>query len=105
MEVIQKQPSTETNKTAVDELQKEEEKTDELCVSELISNLKEIKKEEQDLLRKRNELQAEELELRNQVVAKVDEKKDTIARFKAQITFLQKKCDELEQALGIDLPL
>jgi len=105
MEVIQKQPSTETNKTAVDELQKEEEKTDELCVSELISNLKEIKKEEQDLLRKRNELQAEELELRNQVVAKVDEKKDTIARLKAQITFLQKKCDELEQALGIDLPL
>jgi len=105
MEVIQKQPSTETNKTAVDELQKEEEKTDELCVSELISNLKEIKKEEQDLLRKRNELQAEELELRNQVVAEVDEKKDTIARLKAQITFLQKKCDELEQALGIDLPL
>jgi predicted transcriptional regulator len=105
MEVIQKQPLSETNKTAVDELQKEEEKTDELCVSELISNLKEMKKEEQDLLRKRNELQAEELELRNQVVAEVDEKKDTIARLKAQITFLQKKCDELEQALGIDLPL
>jgi predicted transcriptional regulator len=105
MEIIQKQPSTETNKTDVDELQKEEAKTDEFCVSELISNLKEIKKEEQDLLRKRNELQAEELKLRNQVAAEVDEKKDTIARLKAQITFLQKKCDDLEQVLGIDLPL
>jgi predicted transcriptional regulator len=102
MEVIQKQSSKETNKTAVDESQGE---PDELCVSELISNLKEIKKEEQELLRKRNELQATELELRNQVVAEVDEKKDTIARLKAQITFLQKKCDDLEQALGIDLPL
>jgi len=105
VEVIQKQPSIETNKAAVEDSQGEEEKTDELCVSELLSNLKEIKKEEQDLLRKRNELQSTELELRNQAIAEFGEKKNTIERLKVQIAFLLKRCEELEQALGIERPL
>jgi hypothetical protein len=86
-------------------VKKAEEQPKEFDVSELITNLKYIKKEEQDLLSKRNELQSIELKLRNQAIIEFGEKKNTIERLKVQIAFLQKKCNELEQALGIGLPL
>lgn len=86
-------------------VKKAEEQSKEFDVSELITNLRDIKKEEQDLLSKRNELQSIELKLRNQAIVEFGEKKNTIERLKVQIAFLQKKCNELEQALGIGLPL
>jgi hypothetical protein len=101
LELIQKNPPPETNKTAIIEPQTKEDQSNEVDVSDLIANLKGIKKEEQELLQKRKELQATELELRNQALAEFDEKKNMVEGLKAQVAFLQKKCNELEQALGI----
>ncbi len=67
--------------------------------------MRDTKKEEQELLSKRNELQTTELELRNQAIVEFREKKNTVERLKVQIAFLQKKCNELEQVLGVGLPL
>jgi hypothetical protein len=101
LELIQKNPPPETNKIAIDEPKTKEDQSNEVDVSDLIANLKGIKKEEQELLQKRKELQATELELRTQAIAEFDEKKNMVEGLRAQIAFLQKKCNELEQALGI----
>jgi hypothetical protein len=96
--------NTEYIETIIYGGQKTEEQSKQLDVSDLISNLRDIKKEEQELLSKRNKLQSTEIELRNQAIVEFGEKKNTVERLKVQIEFLQKKCSELEQALGIGLP-
>ena len=104
-ETLQKQPPTESNKVATAEYQMEVEPEKELEISDLITSLKDIKLEEQELLNKRKELQTLESELRNQAAEEFREKKRVIEGLKSQIAFLQKKCNELEQALGIASPL
>ena len=69
-------------------VKKAEEQSKEFDVSELITNLRDIKKEEQDLLSKRNELQSIELKLRNQAIIEFGEKKNTIERLKVQSRIL-----------------
>jgi predicted transcriptional regulator len=101
VEVTQNQQPPDSNKIATVESQTKVKQLNELDVSDLMANLKGIKNEEQELLRKRKELQATELELRNQAIAEYDEKKNMIEGLKSQIAFLQKKCSELEQVLGI----
>jgi hypothetical protein len=56
VETIQKQPPPDTNKIAIVESQTKVEQVNELDISDLIANLKRIKNEEQELLRKRKEL-------------------------------------------------
>jgi predicted transcriptional regulator len=101
VEAIQKQPPLDINKIAIVESQTKVEQLNELDISDLMANLKRIKNEEQELLHKRKELQATQLELQKQAIAEFDEKKNMIEGLKVQIAFLQKKCSELEQALGI----
>jgi seryl-tRNA synthetase len=69
--------------------------------ADLIATLNSLKTEEQDLLREREHLQKEESELQNQAFALIDEKKKALQGLKSEILFLQNKCNELEQALGI----
>ena len=99
MEMLQKQES-ESNKIVISSQIKDEE-SNELSVSDLIATLKGVKMEEQELLRQREHLQTTEGELRNQAITEIDEKKQTLKGLKSEITLLQNKCNELEQALGI----
>ncbi len=100
METLQKQES-DSNKTAIPADQTKIEQTNELSVSDLITTLKNIKIEEQELLSQREHLQTTESELRNQAIAEIDEKKQVLKGLKSEIMFLQNKCNELEEALGI----
>jgi hypothetical protein len=105
METLQKQPPKESNKIATAVYQIEVDQENELDISDLITSLKDIKKEEQELLSKRKELQTLESKLRNQAAEEFGEKKRVIEGLKSEIIFLQKKCNDLEQALGIASPL
>jgi len=100
MDVLQRQES-ESDKIVISASQTDDEETNELSVTDLIETLKGIKIEEQELLRQRERLQTTESELRNQAVAEIDEKKKVLKGLKSEISFLQNKCNELEQALGI----
>ena len=91
---------SEPNKIVISSQTKDEE-SNELSVSDLIATLKGVKIEEQELLRQRDHLQTTETELRNQAITEIDEKKQTLKGLKSEITLLQNKCNELEQALGI----
>jgi hypothetical protein len=77
--------------------------TNELPASDLIATLKSIKLEEQELLKERKELQTTESELKQQAIGQIEGKKKVIDGLKSEIVFLQSKCDELEQALGIPI--
>jgi predicted transcriptional regulator len=72
-----------------------------ISLTDLIATLKAVKIEEKELLTQRKELEATEKDLRTQATAEIENKKKTIEGLKAQITFQQNKCSELEQALGI----
>ncbi len=100
VEVLLKEPTSGSNKIAIDEEQRKD-MAKELNVSELIANLKKFKNEEQELLRQKKELLATENELRNQAIEEIDAKEKVINGLKSEVAFLQNKCTELEQALGI----
>ncbi len=100
MEVLQKQDS-ESNKIVISAGQTKDAESNELSVTDLIATLKDIKMEEQELLRQRDHLQTTQSELRNQAIMEIDQKKQTLKGLKSEIIFLQNKCNELEQALGI----
>jgi seryl-tRNA synthetase len=97
---MQKQ-EPESNNTATSVDGKEVAELNELSASDLIATLNSLKTEEQDLLREREHLQKEENELQNQAFTLIDEKKKALKGLKSEIQFLQNKCNELEQALGI----
>lgn len=101
IEELQKEETSESNKIAIAWEQTKVAQPNELSASDLITTLKSIKIEEQELLRQRKDLQATESELRNQAIAEIDGKKKVVEGLKSEIAFLQNKCDELEQALGI----
>ncbi len=101
VEVLLKEQALESNKITIAEDQSEETMPKEHNISDLIANLKQIKIEEQELLRQKKELQATESELQNQAIEEIDSKEKTISGLKSEIAFLQNKCTELEQALGI----
>lgn len=96
MEVLLKQES-ESNKAD----EKEVAELKELGVPDLIATLNGIKIEEQELLREREHLQTTESELRKQAIMQIGEKKRALKGLKTEISFLQNKCSELDQALGI----
>ncbi len=100
VEVLLKEQASGSNKIAIDEDQRKD-MAKELNVSELIANLKKFKNEEQELLRQKKELLATENELRNQAIEEIDAKEKVINGLKSEVAFLQNKCTELEQALGI----
>ena len=93
-EIVPQDPELESNETKAYQ-------TSEIKVSEIIATLKNIKIEEQELLTQRKKLQETENELRNQAMIEIEEKHKRLAGLKSEITYLQKKCSELEQALGI----
>lgn len=100
MAVLQKQES-ESNKIVISAIDTEETESNDLSVPDLIASLKSTRSEEQELLRQREHLQTTEKELRNQAKTEIEEKKQTLKGLKSEIIFLQNKCNELEQALGI----
>jgi hypothetical protein len=99
VEVLQDVQESESNKNNTQTAQP----TNELPASDLIATLKSIKIEEQELLKERKELQATETELKGQAIAQIEGKKKIIEGLKSEVVFLQSKCDELEQALGIPI--
>ena len=101
MEELQKEETSESNKIAIPGDQTKVAQSNELSDSDLIAALKSIRLEEQELLRQRKELQTTECELRSQATAEIDGKKKMVEGLKRELAFLQNKCDELEQALGI----
>ncbi len=101
MEEIQEE--SESHKIVISASPTEVEDASELSSSDLIATLKNIKTEEQELLRQKEQLQTTESELRNQAISEIDEKKKVLKGLKSEINFLQNKCNELEQALGISV--
>jgi hypothetical protein len=101
VEVLLREQASESNKMTIDEEQNKNRLPRELNVSDLIANLKKFKIEEQELLRQKKELQETESELRNQAIEEMNAKEKVINGLKSEIAFLQNKCTELEQALGI----
>ena len=100
MEALQNQES-ESKEIEIPAVQTKVEESNEQNVSDLIATLKNIKLEEQELLHQREQLQTTESELKNQAITEIDEKKQVLKGLKSEIIFLQNKCNELEQALGI----
>jgi len=100
VQVLQEQDS-ESNKTGISAGQTKDSDSKELSVSDLIATLKNFKIEEQELLRERDKLQKTQNELKNQAITEIDEKRQSLKGLKSEIIFLQNKCNELEQALGI----
>ena len=100
VEILQKQGS-ESNKMEIPDDETKTVELNKLSDPDLIATLKGIKIEEQELLQELEHLQTTEGELRNQAVVQIDEKKRALKGLKSQVIFLQNKCYELEQALGI----
>jgi predicted transcriptional regulator len=100
-QTLQKQQPSDSNEKEAPNQAHTEPTSKDTSASELISTLRNIKIEEQELLAKRKELQANETELRNQALAEIDAKKMRITGLKTEIELLQNKCNELEEALGI----
>jgi len=94
-EIVRKNPELESNEIT------EADQTNKSNVSELIATLRNIKTEEQELLLQKIKLQETENDLRNQAMTEIEEKQKRLSGLKSEIAFLQKKCNELEQALGI----
>jgi predicted transcriptional regulator len=94
-EIVSNDPELESNETT------QAYQTSEINVVEIIAKLKNMKIEEQDLLAQRKKLQETENELRNQAMTEIEEKHKRLDGLKSEISYLQKKCSELEQALGI----
>jgi len=100
VEAIQTRES-ELNKIVIPANETKVEQSNELSVPDLISTLNGIKTEEQELLREREHLQKEENELRSIAITQIDEKKRALKGLKSEVMYLQNKCNELEQALGV----
>ena len=99
-EILQEDQEMESNTISKTDQLKIELSLKECSVSELIETLQSLKLETKELLSQRKELQQTESDLRNQATTEVDDKKRLVAGLKTEIAFLQKKCEELEQALG-----
>ena len=100
MEALQTRES-ELNKIVIPANEPKVEQSNELSVPDLIATLNGIKTEEQELLREREHLQKEENELRSIAITQIDEKRRALKGLKSEVMFLQNKCSELEQALGV----
>ncbi len=94
-EILRKNPDMESNEINLTD------QTGENSISELMATLKNVKIEEEELLIQRKKLQETENDLRSQAMAEIDEKQKRLKGLKSEIVYLQKKCNELEQALGI----
>jgi hypothetical protein len=101
MEMLQEEQDLESNNIVIDEDEEKNVTTNELDATTLIATLKRIKIEEQELLHKKEDLKITEKELLRQATTEIDEKKKLLAGLKSEVLLLQKKCNELEQALGI----
>ena len=101
--MLQEEQEPESNETAQTDHITIELSSNKVSISDLIATLKSVKAEEKELLIQRKDLQATENDLRNQAIAEIENKKKALTGLKTEITFLQNKCEELEQALGISV--
>jgi predicted transcriptional regulator len=101
--MLQEEQEPESNETAQTNQTDIESPPNKVSISDLIATLKSVKAEEKELLIQRKDLQATENDLRNQAISEIENKKKALTGLKSEITFLQNKCEELEQALGISV--
>ena len=101
--MLQEEQEPESNETAQSDQTESKSSLNKVSISELIATLKRVKAEEKELLIQRKELQATESDLRNQAITEIENKKKALTGLKSEIAFLQNKCEELEQALGISV--
>jgi hypothetical protein len=100
-EILQEDRELESNEISKTNQTNNETASTKISISDLIATIKSVKIEEKELLNQRKELQETENDLRNQAIVEIDQKKKVISGLKSEIVFLQNKCGELEQALGI----
>ena len=101
--MLQEEQEPESNETAQTNQITIESPSNKVSISDLIATLRRVKAEEKELLIQRKELQATETDLRNQAITEIENKKKALTGLKSEIAFLQNKCEELEQALGISV--
>ena len=70
---------------------------------DLLTSLQKMKTEEQALLEQKQRLVATEQNLHNKLVKEIERKKTTIANLTSEITDLQNRTKQLEEALDIDI--
>ena len=70
---------------------------------DLLTSLQKMKTEEQALLEQKQRLVATEQNLHNKLVKEIERKKTTIANLTSEITDLQNRTNQLEEALDIDI--
>jgi hypothetical protein len=70
---------------------------------ELLESLQKVNAEEQKLLEIKQNLLQTQKTLQNSLVNEIDKKKKTIANLVSEIPTLQNKCEQIGQALGIDI--
>ena len=70
---------------------------------DLLTSLQKMKTEEQALLEQKQRLVATEQNLHNKLVKEMERKKTTIANLISEITDLQNRTKQLEEALGIEI--
>jgi nanoRNase/pAp phosphatase (c-di-AMP/oligoRNAs hydrolase) len=77
--------------------------TDDPDTLALLESLQKVNAEEQKLLEIKQSLLKTQKDLQNNLVNEIDKKKKTIANLVSEIPTLQNKCEQLGQALGIDI--
>jgi hypothetical protein len=102
-EILQEEQEPESNETTQADQTETESSLTKVNISDLIATLKRVKAEEKELLIQRKELKATESDLRNQAITEIENKKKSLTGLKSEVAFLQNKCEELEQALGISV--
>ena len=70
---------------------------------DLLTSLQKMKTEEQALIEQKQRLVATEQNLHNKLVKEMERKKTTIANLISEITDLQNRTKQLEEALGIEI--
>ena len=81
---------------------KVEEQQDAPDVLELLASLRKMRTEEQELLETKEDLVATERDLQSKLVKEINKKKKATGKLKSEITIIQKRCEQLEKALGVN---
>jgi len=87
----------------IEDTQRFDDSTDDTDSLDLLESLQKVNAEEQKLLEIKQNLLKTQKDLQNSLVNEIDKKKKTIANLVSEIPTLQNKCEQLGQALGIDI--
>ena len=99
-EVIEGPESLQTPEQV--DMPKVEEQQDALDALDLLASLQKMRTEEQELLETKEDLLVTERDLRSKLVKEINKKKKATGKLKSEITIIQKRCEQLEKAVGVN---